>query len=262
MERPLGPWVYALATLKAIRFPKTGNEIFSPAEYAPISSMNIATKLVAGSEAVGILDELRAQYPSTGIYPFMIGEEEDWERVKESVEFRKPDFSEIIRASFDVNLGAWLGERRKEAEEYEFSDEETIGEWPDDDPGGMSLTIHTDIGTGRVKPNVLLGLVPIEHPWHLPAALGYGAWNDCPEPAVHCAFHRSWQERFGAEITGMSADVVECVVARPPTDRAAVMNLAWEQYWYCQDIVEQGCGSISDLAATLLGSKYWYFWWD
>ncbi|MBL8817724.1 MAG: DUF4253 domain-containing protein [Planctomyces sp.] len=28
------------------------------------------------------------------------------------------------------------------------------------------------------------------------------------------------------------------------------------------DIVEQGCESISNLAATLVNSGYWYFWWD
>jgi hypothetical protein len=60
----------------------------------------------------------------------------------------------------------------------------------------------------------------------------------------------------------MSGDVVECVVTKPPTDRNAATNLAWEQYWYCVDIVEQGCESVSNLAATLLNSPYWYFWWD
>jgi hypothetical protein len=40
------------------------------------------------------------------------------------------------------------------------------------------------------------------------------------------------------------------------------MALAWEQYWYCLDIVDQGVGSVSALAATLLNSTYWYFWWD
>jgi uncharacterized protein DUF4253 len=60
----------------------------------------------------------------------------------------------------------------------------------------------------------------------------------------------------------MSGDIVECAVTRPPTDRNAATILAWEQYWYCVDIVEQGCESVSNLAATLLNSPYWYFWWD
>jgi hypothetical protein len=27
-------------------------------------------------------------------------------------------------------------------------------------------------------------------------------------------------------------------------------------------IVDQGVGDVSTLAATLINSKYWYFWWD
>ncbi|MBI5726174.1 MAG: DUF4253 domain-containing protein [Planctomycetes bacterium] len=96
----------------------------------------------------------------------------------------------------------------------------------------------------------------------MPAFLKCGAWNECPEAAVHCAFHREWQAEFGAEITGMSGDIVECTVANPPLNKEVAIKLAWQQYWYCADIVGQGCESISNLAATLLNSPYWYFWWD
>ena len=47
-----------------------------------------------------------------------------------------------------------------------------------------------------------------------------------------------------------------------PTDRAAAMQLVWEQYWCYADIVEQDCGVVTGLAATRLKSPYWYFWWD
>lgn len=125
-----------------------------------------------------------------------------------------------------------------------------------------SITLHKEIRSGKIKPKVYLGLAKIEQPWHLPAAIHFGGWNACPSADEHCALHRSWQERFGAEITGMSGDVVECVVRKPPRDRKAALDVAWEQYWYCNDIVDQGCESISNLAATLLNSPYWYFWWD
>ncbi len=64
------------------------------------------------------------------------------------------------------------------------------------------------------------------------------------------------------EIAGVSGDVIECIVENPPTDRESATALAWEQYWYCGDIVDQGCGKILNLAATLLNSRNWYFWWD
>jgi hypothetical protein len=125
-----------------------------------------------------------------------------------------------------------------------------------------SIGLHRAVLSGKLKPEVYLGFAKIDQPWHLPAVLKYGKWNECPAPEVHCAFHREWQTKFGAEITGMSGDVVECVVKRPPGNREAATTLAWEQYWYCADIVEQGCESISSLAAILLNSPYWYFWWD
>jgi hypothetical protein len=104
--------------------------------------------------------------------------------------------------------------------------------------------------------------VKIDEPWQLPAELKYGDWNDCPSAKVHCAIHRAWQARFGAQIAGVSGDVVECIVTNPPQNKADALDLAWEQYFYCGDIVVQGVGTISNLAATLLNSPYWYFWWD
>ncbi|WP_425580779.1 DUF4253 domain-containing protein [Streptomyces thermospinosisporus] len=35
-----------------------------------------------------------------------------------------------------------------------------------------------------------------------------------------------------------------------------------EHYAYCSDIVDQGTGSIEDLAASQLRGKSRYFWWD
>jgi len=220
------------------------------------------TRWVAGVDAVRILDELRKQYPSTGSYPFMIGDEKDLELLEETAEFESQVAAEIVGSSLEIDVDAWLVERRKEAEWYEFDEVGTIGEWPRELPDRGSLTIHTDIRTGKCKPKVLLGLARVDASWHLPATLKWGSWNSCPQPQLHCAFHRHWQEQLGAEITGMSHDVIECVVAHPPTNQTAAMNLAREQYWYCPDIVEQGCGSISKLGATLMNSRYWYFWWD
>ncbi len=224
--------------------------------------MEFTTRKIAGADAIRILNELRARYPATGQYPFLIGDAEELGRVKEAAQINKQDPAATIRASFDVKLAEWMAGRRREAEECGPSTEELLGEWPGEVAEEGSIGLHKDVLSGQVEPAVYLGLATIEEPWHLPAILRYGAWNDCPGTEVHCAFHRQWHERFGAEIVGMSGDVVECVVSKPPTDRAAATALAWEQYWYCADIVEQGCGSVSHLAATLMHSPYWFFWWD
>lgn len=230
--------------------------------------MDLTTLKISGDDAIRLLDEHRSRFPATGLYPFLIGGANELERLEENAGFRKQDASAIIRASLDIEPATWAIQRRKQMEQtYGLSFADTLGEWPEeigdeeiDDHG--SIMLHRDLASGRVHPEVYLGLAKIEEPWHLPAIVKFGSWNDCPGPEVHCAFHRCWQERYGAEITGMSGDIVECTVKDPPNDREAATALAWEQYWYCVDIVEQGAGSVSDLAAGLLDSAYWSFWWD
>jgi hypothetical protein len=224
--------------------------------------MEFATVKVSGIDAIRLLNDHRSRYAVTGQYPFLIGDGEDLERLQEGAELHEQDPSAIIRASFDVNVDNWIALRRKEVEEYDVCPEDWLGEWPGEIADKGSIGLHKNLLTGKFKPEVYLGLAKIEQPWHLPAILKYGAWNECPWPGAHCAFHREWQTKFGAQIVGMSFDVVECVVDHPPTSQEAATKLAWEQYWYCTDIVEQGCESIANLAATLLNSPYWYFWWD
>jgi hypothetical protein len=224
--------------------------------------MEFTTLKVPGTDALRLLREHRLRYPATGRYPFLIGDDEELDRIKEGAEFNQQDPLAIIRASLEIMTAEWIAERRQKAEKYEFSLDETLGEWPGEIFEKGSIGLHKDVLSGKIIPEVYLGLAFIERPWQLPAILKYGGWNDCPEAEVHCAFYRKWQERFGAEITGMSGDVVECAVKNPPGDQEEATALAWEQYWYCTDVVEQGCGSVLNLAATLINSSYWYFWWD
>jgi hypothetical protein len=226
--------------------------------------MEFTTIKIAGADALRVLDEHRARYRATRQYPFLIGDAEDLEFLREYIEDEEHDPAEILHASFDVDPAAWIAERRAGIEEDSdgWDDAEIVGEWPGGEVGKVEIGLHKDVVTGEIKPEVYMGLATVDEPWLLPAILNYGNWNDCPPPEVHAAFHRDWLRRYGAEIVGMSNDVVQCLVKNPPRDREAAMALAWEQYWYCSDIVEQGCESIANLAATLLDSPRWYFWWD
>lgn len=224
--------------------------------------MDFTTIKLPGTEALASLQHYQALYPTSGAYPFLIGDANDLQRLREGADFNKEDPAETIRRSLGLDTQNWIAKRRTEAEEYEFSVDDMLGAWPGEVSDKGSIGLHLDVLTRRIRPTVYLGIVRIEQPWQLPAMLKYGGWNDCPEAEVQCAFHRRWQADFGAQITGMSADVVECAVSQPPRDRETAVALAWQQYWYCADIVEQGCGSINQLAATLLNSPYWYFWWD
>ena len=105
-------------------------------------------------------------------------------------------------------------------------------------------------------------MLPTQDPTEAPAYLRFGGWNDCPAPEVQVAALRSWRDRYGAVIASLTSDVLELHVDRPPATREAAMALATEQFFYCTDIVVQGTQTIPALAQTILGSRWWYFWWD
>jgi hypothetical protein len=73
---------------------------------------------------------------------------------------------------------------------------------------------------------------------------------------------KHWLERYQAEVVGMTHDVIEMRVGRPPTTRDDARELARQQYYYCTDIVSQGVETVDALAACLLRGRVWYFWWD
>jgi len=116
--------------------------------------------------------------------------------------------------------------------------------------------------TGEPKPWVSLLLLPTPISWLAPAYLRFGDWNECPSPEIHLGLMRAWERQYGAEVVGISGDVVEMTVARPPATRAEAARLAVVQFAYCRDIVDQGVGTVEDLAAALLDAPIWFFWWD
>jgi len=81
-------------------------------------------------------------------------------------------------------------------------------------------------------------------------------------PEEQVAVLRYWNGTYGAELVGASNDVLELRVARRPSSKEEALRLAQEQFWFCYDIVDQGVGTIENLAATLFVSDIWYFWWD
>ena len=73
---------------------------------------------------------------------------------------------------------------------------------------------------------------------------------------------RSWRDRYGAELIGMSSDTINLRVAVRPKTREEALALARDQYVYCADNIDQGVRTYSALAAALMESDWWYFWWD
>lgn len=217
---------------------------------------------IDGAKALDTLAAYRNDYLKTGNFPFLIGESRDLKLINEVYSSEDRSFDELIKSSLTIDPQEWINQQRANAEASHFTAGSTLGVWPDERPAQGEISLHRDTLNGDIRPNVVIGLARIKEIWQLPAAVKYGGWNDCPSADVHCAFFRKWQAEVGVQILGMSGDVVECLVSNPPTDQAAAIELAWQHYWYCPDIVEQGCKTVSNLAATLIDSDYWYFWWD
>jgi hypothetical protein len=137
-----------------------------------------------------------------------------------------------------------------------------LGEWPTEPMGAPELTVATETLTGSQLSKVQLVILPTDDWTTIPAYLNWGNWNACPAPEYHVAALRSWRDRFGAELIGLSHDVMNIRVKRRPETREGALDLAREHYAYCSDIVDQGVETLSALAAVLMQSDWWYFWWD
>jgi|ERR1043166_3089064 hypothetical protein len=214
---------------------------------------------VAGKDAVATWRKLRQSAPGLRFWPVIFGEAENVGRICEI--FGTPDAenpAEAIRLASETDVQEFFQGRAEE-----FSGEGAHGAWPKEAEGMTDFTIPRKIlKPGEFHESVVIGLVPAKHSWEVPAVLSFGAWNDCPEPVAQAAVLRYWNEIYGTELVGLSGDVLELEAARRPSTKEEALQLAQEQYWFCYDIVEQGVGTIENLAAGLMSSSVWYFWWD
>ena len=219
---------------------------------------------VRGSRAIDAWKIARRLVARTGRWPVLLGTKADVERVHEAV---RSSCRDGVDSRVQVQRGARLdpvrvlaGRRRRVGiRPRELRAEPPLARQPTSE---ADFTVDKDILTGKPHPVVTLALLPTTESWQAPALLLFGAWNDNPDAATHAALHRRWQERFGSEIVAVTGDVIETRVARPPTDASRAISLAREQFIYAPDIVLQGTEDLASLAATVLGGRSWYFWWD
>lgn len=182
--------------------------------------------------------------------------------IEENFEVALEEPSEIVNASLNIDAGKWFLARKAEMEEEWGDLSDTEGGWPGEISNKQSFTLDQDILSGKPLPEVLAIKLTVKEQWHIPAYLKFGGWNDCPLTDVQCSIWKYWQEKYGAVIVGAGHDVVEAFVSRPPKTKEEAMRLAWEQYLYCCDIVDQGVETVGVLAALLMNGDKWYFWWD
>jgi len=200
-------------------------------------------------------------------YPIVVGSDDDLENLAEGYEINQED--DVTRQGYDVQrvLEAAAGlSIPDDLPDYDPKSETKNAakdeEWPDDVSPSPELAAAVDISTGEFHDRVHILLVPAQASWEVPAYLRFGGWNACPYPAVHVAALRFWHERYGVELVGLGSDTMNLLGTRTPATRQEALELAYAQYCYCGDIVDQGVETISALAASLMASKWWYFWWD
>lgn len=196
----------------------------------------------------------------------LCGDPEELHLLEENAGYSTETVEEILAAAAGIDAAAWFAAREEEIRaDYADEDEDVFaeieGEWPGQlDANG--ITLNRDILTDELLPAVAVARLQVNAAWEIPAHFKFGGWNECPSAEVQCAVWKYWQEKYGAHIVGLSSDVIEAVVERPPTTQEEAMQLAWQQYWYCADVVDQGVETVANLAGCLLNGKTWYFWWD
>lgn len=239
--------------------------------------------------AVATWDRLRTLVPETGYWPVIQGGEDDWvEAAGGTVEAVLSDAESMsAKAWFEKQYRENLAACREELEhDIEGEDEEIVarlirtveedgftrGPWPEGvgnkgesvEPYSSFLAFESQfaIGSRGAMTRTWIALIPTVEGWQVPTFFDFGGWNACPYASVHAALLRDWGRRYDAELMTLTRDIVEMRVGRPPRDRDGAIELAKEHFLYCCDTVDQGYDTIDRLAASLLNSPLWYFWWD
>jgi hypothetical protein len=269
---------------------KGGIDTASLAPAFEVERQSICRLTVHGTEAVPLWQRLRKLVARTGHWPILLGTDEDLTILEEGLEGEKPQtVSTILRRAAKVVAAALFDDWQKTAvqncreaaEEFGSGGDTEVqkkfearlaqkapfqglprGDWPEVPEPADGFSIPYDVLTHQPLGSVHVGLVPAMNGWEAPAFLNFGSWNACPYPEHHVAVMEYWYRQYGAEVVGITHDIVEMRVARPPRSRKRALELAREQYLYCEDIVDQGTRTLDNLADTLLDGKTWYFWWD
>jgi hypothetical protein len=232
-------------------FARAGVEIPGLVEVLPRPDGPLLGFPVRAADAIDRWRTLRAVTERSGYYPVVVA---DYDLLSELSD-ESPTTRESLAAAAELDAAQCLEERVSENEELLQQ-----GATPGVEPLNRFI-VPFEITSGEPRDDVHVVLLPTTVPWHAAAHLGFCAVNYDLNPEHHAAVHRRWYEQYGAELVTASGDVLEFAVARPPA-KSNALALAREQYGYCPDIVEQGLGTLENLASSLAESSVWFFWRD
>ena len=204
--------------------------------------------------------QARARGEKEGFLPMLVAVDELLLECLEDADQVRAKLLAAPLESGEEFLQKWLKEIKEELGEDEPDYwEQLMGEVSDGEGIDSFLSLRDFNGKKTVP--VVLAEIPIKNPWEVFAYLPFGGWNECPANEEHMAVAKYWFEKYGAIPALMTHDVLEYSLPAP-VSREKAIEVAWEQFTYCSDIVEQGVGTVGRLADGLAKSSYWYFWWD
>jgi len=211
--------------------------------------------IVPGTEAELALGALREDFPH--MTPILFG---NIKRAASLIRTIKMTIEpiDILRQADRLDLEGWFAKRL-----HYLSERERLprhGEWPDKAMSTSNLCTIMEI-EGIFPTQVVIGLLPCAEHSAAPAYLRFGGWDDCPLPQVHVALARRWANSHGAVLVVGMSNTLEFRVSRPITTPEEAMELAVTHCLYNFDIMYQ-LGTIELVAASLISSSAWQFWWD
>jgi hypothetical protein len=251
-------------TLKTLRdvVIETNSEFEDIAETIIEKKHPVYTLRTQPTDLLSLWDKLEKAQPHTGYSPVFFGSyasvQRHWENQEEGTRETPEAYLSLATA---FNAEKWLQKRWQKV--VDGIEAEMMGQVPQKASPMTQVDFATlDTNATDTEQDVFIGLLPTINRWKIPALLPFGCWNDCPCPEFQVAVHQYWHDKYESKIVAILSDVLICRVGKPVQTHAAAVQLAKEQTAYCSDIVFQGVGTVNQLAANLVGSTYWYFWWD
>jgi hypothetical protein len=204
--------------------------------------------------AEAMLGKLRSAFPTTGLWPVIWGPDVPIDQCLDTFKRTEGDIERDLAAATAIDALEWLAARRKARH---VTDPDAIGRWP------TNIKRWEEGLEALCAENIRILLVPAAHAWHVPVILGFGGFNDCPEPAELCALLRHWKELYGADPASFGAqasscDVLELTVENPPLDKPGAIALAKDLFI----VADHEMMTPAELAAQLVARRTWLLWWD
>ena len=217
------------------------------------------------SDAIDTLDRIRPIAANHNLYPIITAERDGiWLPHFADDPAANLDASESMKALDDAAAHC---DPRWRLDEKETSGPLIERDWPNQIPYSRESYEIRDARLTSDPPRVALRFLPGRDAISAVSHIDYR--GDSPPTPRILANLRRWNERYGLDLISASNCSIEIRVGRFPADRTEALKTARECYLLCpsiggeyDDILGFECDDIHKLAAHLMGSAYWLFWWS